>query len=100
MAISNGVVETEDNKGSTVAYSGTATTSIANIPSSADKIISGFALKNGLSDVQLSFDGGTTYFTVDRRGFFSTNIKGEITQVKIKTASGTSAYEALVQFEA
>lgn len=91
--------EIKDNEGSSVAYSGTATTTPADVPSSPGNIISGVSIFNGLNDIQVSFDGGSTYITIGRRAFFSHNVKGEITQFKIKTPSATSDWEALVNFE-
>jgi hypothetical protein len=96
----NSKQEIQDNLGSSVVYSGTATTTPANVPSSAGNIISGFILRNsGTNDMQISMDGGTTYFTVDKRGNFSWNVKGEITQVQVKTAVSTTTYELLINFE-
>lgn len=91
--------EIADNDGSTVAYSGTATTTVSNVPSTPGNVISGISLWNGLTEVEVSFDGGTTYIPIGRRAFFSHNVKGQITQFKIKTASGTSDWDALINFE-
>lgn len=94
-----GNTEISDNRGSSVVYSGTATTTPANVPSSPGEVISGMSISTGLNDILVSFDGGTTFFTVSRRGFFSHNVKGEITQLVVKTLTGTSDYEILINFE-
>ena len=92
--------EVQDNVGSTVAYSGTATTTPANVPSSADKIISGIGLENTDSnDMQVSMDGGTTYFTIAKKQFFSWNVKGNITQIQVKTPTSTATYQVVINFE-
>lgn len=89
-----------DNIGSTVVYSGTATTTPANVPSSAGNIISGIGLDNtGSLAMQVSMDGGTTYKTIGRGEFFSWNVKGEITQIQVKTPTSTSTYEIVINFE-
>jgi len=97
---SGGVTEIEDNAGATVAYSGTATTTPANVPASADKVISGISYWNKSADeYQISFDGGTTYHDVDKKSFNSHDVKGLITQVSIKTAVGTADYKMIINFE-
>lgn len=92
--------EIKDLEGSTVVYSGTATTTPANVPSSAGAIISGALVENtGSLDLQISYDGGTTYFTLGRGENVSWTIKGRITQIKVKTPSSTTTYQAIVNFE-
>ena len=92
--------ETKDNDGRTQAYSGTATTSVASVPSSAGEKIAGASIfNNGSVDLLVSFDGGTSFLALGRKSFFSKNIKGQPTQLQVKTNSGTSAYEIAINFE-
>lgn len=92
--------EIKDNEGSTVAYSGTATTTAANVPATAGNIISGALVENtGSNDLEVSYDGGTTYYTLLKKQFVSWDIKGEITQLVVKTPTGTTTYQALINFE-
>jgi hypothetical protein len=97
--MSGGEFEIRDNEGSSEVESGTATTTPTAYPTTPGNIISGVSLQVGLTDIQISFDGGTTYFNVERRGFFSHNVKGNITQVTLKTLSGTSDFELLLNLE-
>lgn len=101
MAINSGSNhEISDNEGSTVVYSGTATTTPANVPASAGNIMSGFGLQNtGNENMQISMDGGTTYFTVGKKDFFAWDVKGNITQVQVKTPASTTTYEIVINFE-
>lgn len=91
--------EINDNDGSTVGFSGTATTSITDIPSVADKRISGFMFTVDGENIQISADGGTTYFDVPKKGNGAKDIKGDITQLKIRTSTGTTDYSLWVDFE-
>lgn len=91
--------ETSDNDGSTVAYSGTATTTFASVPASPGARISGFMFQVAGENVQISADGGTSYFDIPKKGTGAKDVKGEITQLRIKTSSGTSAYSLWVDFE-
>lgn len=91
--------ETSDNDGSTTAFSGTATTTPADIPAVADKVISGFVFQVDGENVEISADGGTTYFKVPKKGTGSKDIKGNITQLKVRTSTGTTDYSFWVDFE-
>lgn len=92
--------EIVDNEGSSIVYSGTATTTPANVPASAGNIISGFAIKNtGTGDLRISMDGGTTTWTLEKREFFSWNLKGNIRQLIVDTASGSTTYQIVINFE-
>lgn len=91
--------ESQDNTGSSVAYSGTATTTIANIPVSADKAISGFMFSFDGANVEISMDGGITYFEFPKNSYGYKDIKGEPTQLKIRTTSGSTGYNILIDFE-
>lgn len=92
--------EIVDNDGSTVVESGTATTTPANVPSVAGNIISGVGIENyGNADLLTSFDGGTTFKTLEKGGFLSWDVKGNITQLVVKTLSGTADYEIILNLE-
>lgn len=101
MGISSpGEVEIKDNDGATKAYSGTVTTTPSNIPSVADKVISGMEIVNrGSVDMEISFDGGTTFTTIVKKESLSWDIKGMITQLVVKTISGSTTYDCLINFE-
>lgn len=88
--------------GTLTAYSGTATTSVSNIPSTAGNNIVEAIIKNDdvFTDLLVSFDGGTTYFTIDPRSSLSIDkVRGNITQVKLKTNAGTASYDAILGAE-
>lgn len=92
--------EISDNQGSTVVESGTATTTPSNVPASAGTAIAGIGVDNtGNGTLEVSMDGGTTFKTVSRGDFFAWNILGEITQLVIKTPSGSTTYEIVLNRE-
>ena len=100
MGISNaGQIEVSDNEGRSEAFSGTATTSVTNIPSSAGQKISEALVAVDGNNVQISFDGGTSFWDVPKKAAFAWDVKGEITQIQIKTSSGSTDYSILVNFE-
>lgn len=101
MSINNGnLVETSDNVGSTKAYQGTATTTASTVPGVADKVISQVGITNtGSSDLQVSFDNGSTYTTLIKKEFLAWDVKGEITQLYVKTPTSSSTYDILINFE-
>ena len=114
MANAEGQFELKDNAGSTVVYGGpggtsiaTLTTSDTNVPTAADKIISGYqiqVLDGDSNDILISFDDGTTHSLIEmkKRNFRSANLKGDIKQLKLKTTAGTiadSKYELIINFE-
>lgn len=94
-----GNTEVSDNRGSTVVYSGSATTTPAGVPSVAGAAISQALIEPSGNDFQVSFDGGTTYKSVKRNAVLTWDIKGSPTQLFVKTTSGTSAYEIMINFE-
>ena len=99
--ITSAISAIRGNEGTTTTFSGTATTTPANVPSTAGNVISGLGLDNtGNQDIQISMDGGTSYKTVGRGEFFTWDVKGGITQVQLKTLSSTSTYELTLNREA
>lgn len=95
-----GEFEVKDNSGSTVAEEGTATTTVQSVPSSPGNIIAGLSSWNdGSVPLEISFDGGTTYFKQDKKSFFSHNVKGEVRQLQVRTASGTAGFRFILNLE-
>jgi hypothetical protein len=92
--------EVQDNLGSSVVYSGTANTTPAGVPAVAGNIISGFDIDNyGNQDMFISMDGGTTYRTLAKSDYYSWNLKGNQTQIYVKTLTDTCDYEMTINFE-
>ena len=107
-------IEVKDNVGSNVIHGGPGGTAIAdlttstlNVPTSAGNAISGYALEvlsNDANDILLSLDGGTTFMLIEmRKGVFvSSNVKGAITQIKLKSTASTiddANYQMIIDFE-
>ena len=91
--------ETQDNVGTTIAYSGTATTTAAAVPAVADKVISGFMWVVDGSNVEISADGGVTFFRLPKNSQGYKDIKGSPQQLRIRTSSGSTGYDLWVDFE-
>lgn len=91
----------DDNTGSTESFSGTATTTFANVPASAGNKIDGAGVWNDSTtiDLQISFDAGTTFFDLPKKSFIGQNIQGNITQIQVKTPSSTADYRMIVNFK-
>lgn len=92
--------ETSDNQGATKAYEGTATTTVANVPASAGTAISQCLVRTFANNFEVSFDGGTTYLKLNKNDALTWDVKGEITQLKIRTSTGTASYRILLNTEA
>lgn len=91
-----------DTSGSTAQYNDTATTSPANIPSSAGSVISNVLLRNTNTsnvDLLLSLDGGTTFFTIPPQHQYEGSPQGDLTQIIVKSSSSTCNYESIVDFK-
>ena len=86
------------NEGGTENFSGTLNTTAIQIPSSADKIISGFLIVADGSNIEFSDDGGSTWFPLERRERISWDAKGLIKQISLRTSSGTADYRAKINF--
>ena len=91
--------KTLENQGATTAYTGTANTTPANVPASAGGVISGVLINPKGNNFEVSFDGGTSYIPIDRNNIFTWDVKGEITQLLVRTDSGTSDYHILLNTE-
>ena len=99
MAESAPQFENSDNSGSTIAYSGTATTTPTAVPASPGAGISQAIVKANGSNLEVSYDGGSTYWPYDNRASLSWDVKGLPTQLFFRTSSGSTDYDALINFE-
>ena len=99
MANTFGQFESSDNQGSTEAFSGTATTTPANVPAVAGNKISGFLFTVDGNNVEISVDGGTTFWQVPKKATGYKDVKGEPTQLQIRTSSGNTDYSLWIDFE-
>ena len=85
--------------GTTDHFNGTATTSPANVPASAGNAITSVMVKNTNSaniNLQVSFDGGSTFYDIERGEVLSGEPKGSLTQFIVQTASSTATYQSIV----
>lgn len=99
--------EQEDNAGSTVVHGGaggttydTINTTGVDVPKTNSLPISGFEMVVGNvanKKVLVSFDGGSTFKEFQKFDYYSANIKGGLTSLKVKTDTGTIA-PGLVEF--
>lgn len=94
-----GQFEISDNSGSTEAFSVTATTSVQSVPSTPGEIISGFMFSVNGNNVEISADGGVSFFKLPKDAVGAKDIKGEITQLQVRTSSGSTALELWIDFE-
>ncbi len=96
--------ETVDNSGSTDHFNGSVTT-VINIPSVADKVISEVFIQNistpASSVLQVSFNGGAGFTRISRNGHFAWTPKGQNSrQIQIKSLTAASvSYEIIINFE-
>jgi len=95
--------ETTDLVGTVTHFSGTATTTPAQVPSSPSTVISELLIRNtntqGLAKLQVSFDGGTAYFDIDAGDTLIWGPKGEIGSIYIRSSSGSVNYQILMNRE-
>jgi hypothetical protein len=91
--------EIKDNIGSTVAFNGTATTSVQSVPALAGTSISDALIISSGRRLQVSFDGGGTFLNVPRNGAIAWNVKGQVAQLQVRTSSGTTDFDLLINFE-
>lgn len=85
--------------GTTASYSGSATTSPSLVPAVAGNAIKEILLKNESSSIAVlvSLDGGSTYFSIPAERTLSVDpVRGDITQVLVKTLSGTASYSSII----
>jgi hypothetical protein len=109
MAHSNPDFETKDILGKTLPFSGTVGTSNLTLPTSSQGKISEMLLRNpntnGINTkLYLSFDGGTTFFSLARGEFIGWSPKSNasntpIEQIVIKGSVALSDYELIINVE-
>jgi hypothetical protein len=101
--------ETKDVLGKTYQYTGSVTTTEILLPSTVLTKISDVLVRNpdtnGINDVLLyNFDGTSNYFRLKRGEFVGWTLKAgpsgtPITQISIKSLSGTINYEVMINLE-
>lgn len=92
--------EQQDNVGTTIHISGTATTTPTDYPSSPGNKIQRLMLDNlGNKTIKFSVDGGTNYKSVVKGGAIVKTLRGNIRQIKIKTDSSTSEFDGFIDAE-
>jgi hypothetical protein len=95
--------ELEDTRGTTSHFNGSVTT-VVSVPAVADKAISELIIQNRSNSVNdvldISFDGGSNFFSITRSGNLAWTQKGSATQIKIRSRNGGSVdYQILINFE-
>lgn len=94
--------ETQDREGSTSHHNGTATSVAAGVPSVAAGFITEVLMtvpkQSGNAAVKISFDS-VNYIEVKELGHISWSMKGDVTQVFVKTDSGSFDYEIILNRE-
>ena len=91
--------ETEDNAGRTENFSGTATTTVSQIPAVAGESISGYLFIADERNIELSDDGGITFFPVKNGEAIIWDVKGNITQLHVRSTGGNRDYRCKINFE-
>jgi len=95
--------ETQDLDGTTDHFNGTVNTTPINVPSVAGGVIAEVMLhvprQPGSAIIEISFDGGVSYFEVEERNTIVVPTKGGITQIKIKSGGGTRSYQIIMNRE-
>jgi len=97
--ITSAITAIMGNKGASTAYVGTATTSVASVPSVAGNAISQCLIRALDKNIEISLDGGTTFLMMEKNDALTWDVKGEITQIQIKTSVATGAYRMLINTE-
>lgn len=87
--------------GSTDHFNGTVGTSSVAIPASAGNVISEVLIRNPksnsiLKDLLVSFDGGTTFFTISRNDYLVWGPRDNLTQIYIKGNLASTDYEIIM----
>lgn len=92
--------EISDKAGQTFHHNGTATTSAVSIPASPAGVIDYVLIDNrGNNTIEVSFDSGGNWKKIDKLGVLTWLVKGNVNQIRIRSVSGTSAYEILMNRE-
>lgn len=97
--------EIQDLDGTTTHFSGTLLTTNTAIPGSATTVISELIFKCPYQTptsrtCQISFDGGTSFFTLGVGEFIGWTPKGRIKQVHIKSNTSGTTYDLIINREA
>lgn len=89
--------------GSTDHFAGTVTTSPIEVPSIPDRAITEILIKNnsvsGVSLLEVSFDGGTHYFGINRGDVLIWGPRGHLTSVFMRSSDGETSYDVLLNRE-
>ena len=96
--------EITDRLGTTDQFDGTVDTLGVQVPAVAGNSISEIMVRSALSNptavkLLVSFDGGTTFFTLNRSESITWGLKGDILQIDIKASSSTADYEIIMNRE-
>jgi hypothetical protein len=96
--------ETQDLEGTTAHFNGSLTTSSVAVPTTGTTIISELLFKCPYQtpttrNCQISFDGGTTFFTIDVGEFIAWSVKGRRTQVHVKSNTASTSYIMVINRE-
>jgi len=97
--------ETIDVRGETVHINETFTTSEVARPAVASGVISEVLIDvletedDDTGDLLVSFDGGTLFKRIHTGGALIWSVKGRVTQIKLKTTSGSIDAELLINRE-
>lgn len=97
-------MEVQDLSGTTAHFTGTVGTISVALPSSPGNIISEVVIKCPFQtpttkQLQVSFDGGVTYFTLDPGEFIGWSVKGKRRQIHIKGAVVGVVYDVIMNRE-
>lgn len=104
MALSSPIIETKDLDGTTTHFNGTVGTTAIAVPASpgsqiSDVLVSSLITNTPNKNLLVSFDGGTTFFTLVPGTAFSWSCRSGLTQIHIKGSVASVAYEILMNRE-
>ena len=100
MADDESFFEIKDTSGSTEAFSGVLANNVtADVPAVAGNIIAQVMVLAVNRDLDISFDGGSSYFTIPRRDSLSWPAKGNITQIRLRGTGNNTRWRALLNLE-
>lgn len=101
MADLEGQNETTDNAGSTTHFSGSLASNgdTVDVPSVAGNVISGVQIKAVNKDMEFSFDGGSSYSTLTRKAVQDWDVKGYITQIRLRATKNNTDWEVILNLE-
>jgi hypothetical protein len=95
--------EISDLAGTVTHFSGVATTVAVQIPAVPSTVIAEVLIRNtndfGSDKLQVSFDGGVSYFDIDTKDALACGPKGQITSIHIRSSSGSVNYQVIMNRE-